>query len=59
MLYKNDLTGAIDLAADPHNPEDHIRGTVAGAPPTLEFFERRSGQRPVSIGGWRHNLDAD
>ncbi len=58
MLYKNELTGAIDLAADPHNPKIIYRRALAGAPPALEFLERWTRKRLVSIDGWRPDLVA-
>ena len=37
VLYKDELTGAIDLVADPHNPQDHVCRPVAGAAAALDI----------------------
>ena len=59
VLYKDERTGAIDLAFDPRNPADRLRRPLAGA--TGSVGKRRllrSQQRPVQIHRWRHHVES-
>ena len=58
VLYKDENTGGIDVAFDPHNPNILVCGVVAGAAHFVEYDERRSGQRTLSFERRRHDLEA-
>ena len=59
VLYKDENTGGIDVAFDPHNPEHFVCGSVAGAAHFMEHGQRRPGKRAVSLERWRHHVEAD
>ncbi len=58
VLSNGDTTGAIDVTFDPHEFEDRVRVAVAGLAPAVEFLQRRTGQRALSLGRWRRDLGA-
>ena len=58
VLYKDENTGGIDIAFDPHNPQYFIRRTLAGAPHFVEFIQRRTGQRDLPLERWRYHVEA-
>ena len=58
VLYKDERTGAIDLAFDPRNPADRLRRALAGATgPVGERRVLRTQQRPFQIHRRRHYLE--
>ena len=58
VLYKDENTGGIDVAFDPHNPNILFARAVAGAAHLVEHVERRPGQRTLSLERWWHDLEA-
>ena len=58
VLYKDENTGGIDVAFDPHNPEHYFCCAVAGATHVLEYGEWRSGQRNLPLERWGHDVEA-
>ena len=58
VLYKDENTGGIDVAFDPHNPNILFARVVAGAAHLMEHGEWRTGQRALSLERWRHDLEA-
>ena len=59
VLYKDEHTGAVDLAFDPRKSADGLRRAVAVAPGALgERRVLRAGQRPVQIHRRRRHLEA-
>ena len=59
VLYKDENTGAIDLAFDPRNPETVYAVLWAGAAgPVGKRRLQRPRQRPLQIHRWRHHLAA-
>ena len=58
VLYKDERTGAIDLAFDPRNPADRLRRPLAGAAGAVGKRRlHRSQQRPLQIHRRRHDLE--
>jgi len=49
LLYKDEKTGAIDLAVDSAQSERDVCSAVPGAAHAVEFGERRAGERLVQI----------
>jgi hypothetical protein len=58
VLYKDENTGGIDVAFDPHNPNIIVCRALAGAPHFVDSIRRRPRQRTLSLERWRHNLEA-
>jgi len=57
VLYKDENTGGIDVAFDPHNPTS-CSPPVASAPHFVESHRRRPRQRTLPLERRRHNLEA-
>ena len=58
VLYKDENTGGIDVAFDPHNANILFAALWQGAPHALESRQRRARQRALSLQRWRHHLEA-
>ena len=58
VLYKDENTGGIDVAFDPHNPNIFFGALWQARRTSWSMDERRSGQRALPIERWRHDLEA-
>ena len=58
MLFRDDKTGAVDIAIDRKNPERDVRGAVGGVSRRVPDVERRPRQRPLQVDRRRRDLDA-
>ena len=58
ILYKDDKSGAIDLAVRSAQLQRDVRRAVPDPAHALEFGKRRPGQRTLSFDRWRAILEA-
>ena len=57
VLYVDDHTGATDLAIRSLQSQHRVRRHVPGPAPAVDVYQRRPGQRPVSLHRWRRHLE--
>ncbi len=57
VLFRDERTGAVDLALDPADPDVLYATLVGGVPPAVEAVERRAGVGHLQVDGRRRHLD--